>query len=322
MKLTVFTPTYNRAHTLTQLYESLKKQSDMRFEWLIVDDGSTDNTDELVNQFIAQNHDFLIRYYKQNHGGKPRAQNMAVDLAAGDFFITCDSNKYLDNDGVKRILTVAEAIKDEPMICGVGGYRADFAGNVYGGEMVLNGAQHIDCSSIDRAKYNLLGDKATAFKTDILRRYKSPEFPGETFVTEAVWLLPMAKAGYVIRWFPEIIIYGEYAQDGLTKQGANSYIGHFRNFLGFLAYVSEEIDARGFYAVTELVSEALAIAHEKKMPLQEVADRLRCTVKQLKDLQKRNALQRIYQKLPLPKSIFRKILGDKITENIKRRIKV
>ena len=70
LKITVFTPTYNRSYTLQRLFESLRRQSDKRFEWLICDDGSEDNTEEIIKQFIDQTDDFQIKYLKQQHGGK------------------------------------------------------------------------------------------------------------------------------------------------------------------------------------------------------------------------------------------------------------
>ena len=81
MKITVFTPTYNRAYIIENLYRSLQRQSFRDFEWLIVDDGSTDNTEELINSWIEDNNDFPIRYYKKENGGKCRAINFGVELA-------------------------------------------------------------------------------------------------------------------------------------------------------------------------------------------------------------------------------------------------
>lgn len=272
--LTVFTPTFNRKHTLQRVFNSLKNQTNYNFEWLIIDDGSTDDTEELINDFLKENSLFSIRYYKQAHRGKPSAQNWALDLAKGEYFITCDSNKCLDNNAVKNIISMFNSI-DNPNICGVGGYRADFSGNIYGGKMKLDNNQYyIDCSNIDRYKYNLQGDKATAFRTDILRNYKSPIFEGEYFITEAVWLISMALDGYEIRWFPKILCYGEYDIDGLTKQGANSYIGHYNNFQGYLEYVRIEIKA-GYNCNTDyLIVEAVDIAKKKNIKIDNLSNKL------------------------------------------------
>ena len=130
-----------------------------------------------------------------------------------------------------------DSIENMPEMCGVGGYRADFCGNIYGGPMKICG-QFVDCTNLERQTYNLGGDKATAFYTDVLQKYPFPEFDGEFFVSESAWLTPMAMDGYKIRWFPQILVYGEYAADGLTKQGANAYRGHFNNFNGFFLSIN------------------------------------------------------------------------------------
>lgn len=75
---TVFTPTYNRGYTLSRLYESLKSQGTTDFEWMIVDDGSTDNTYQLVEKWIQEEKNFSIRYLKKENGGKPRAINYGI----------------------------------------------------------------------------------------------------------------------------------------------------------------------------------------------------------------------------------------------------
>lgn len=292
MKLTVFTPTYNRAYSLPKLYESLKNQTDRRFEWLICDDGSSDNTRELVREFIQSGDDFEIKFLTQNHGGKHRAQNMAISLAEGDFFITCDSNKYLAPNAVERILSQFEAIRPIPGMCGVGGYRADFSGNVYGGEMIAEGG-YVDCTNLERERYHLGGDKASAFYTDILRKYPFPEYDGEMFISESAWLTPMAMDGYKIRWFPEILVYGEYTKDGLTAQGANEYRGHFDNFLGHLHVLSMEIRAYGLEERCGQVYEAFDIAKKKGMSLEELRRRLGLTAPQLWGMKFRRAAGKI-----------------------------
>lgn len=281
MKLTIFTPTYNRAHTLRRLYESLNRQTDLDFEWLVIDDGSTDDTETLMETFLSQNPPFVVRYQKIDHRGKPFAQNLALDLANGDFFLTCDSNKYLDDRAVEQISMMQDSIANAPMICGVGGYRASFSGKIYGGEMTKSKDGYIDCSNNDRVKYNLLGDKSTAFRTEILRKYKSPIFPDETFVTEAVWLIPMACDGYIIRWFPQVLCYGEYDPDGLTAQGANSYRGHEQNYHGYLAYLKVALRAFGMVNMKSELIEAIKIAKAKHISLTAVAEEIGCDCKQL-----------------------------------------
>ena len=104
MRITVFTPTYNRAYIISNLYNSLCRQTFKDFEWLIVDDGSTDNTEELVNKWINDaNSGFSIRYFKKENGGKPSAINYGVDCAEGELFFTVDSDDYLTDDALEKI---------------------------------------------------------------------------------------------------------------------------------------------------------------------------------------------------------------------------
>lgn len=273
MKLTIFTPTYNRAYSLHRLFQSLQSQTDKRFEWLICDDGSTDNTKESAEIFAEEANGFSVKYIYQKHGGKHRAQNLAIRSATGDVFITCDSNKYLADNAVELLLNMFSTIDRSAGICGVGGYRADFSGNVYGGTMAFN-TPYLDCTNLERKKYNLGGDKASAFYTDILLRYPFPEYDGEFFISESAWLTPMALDGYKIRWFPEILVYGEYTADGLTKQGANEYRGHYDNFYGHLHVLAMELTAYGIQEKLPDIYEAFDIAKAKGMHMSELSRRV------------------------------------------------
>lgn len=98
--ITIFTPTYNRAHLLPRLYESISKQDCMDFEWLVIDDGSTDNTQALFEEWMDQEHPFSIFYQKVKNGGKQRAINQAVSMAKGEYFFIVDSDDALTPDAV------------------------------------------------------------------------------------------------------------------------------------------------------------------------------------------------------------------------------
>ena len=102
-KFTVFTPTYNRAGLLTELYESLKIQTYKNFEWLIIDDGSADNTEETVKEFQKENI-LKINYIKKENGGKQRAYNLAVENSEGELFICLDSDDKYIPEGLEIIL--------------------------------------------------------------------------------------------------------------------------------------------------------------------------------------------------------------------------
>lgn len=101
--ITVFTPTYNRAHLLHRVRQSLLQQNFVDFEWLIVDDGSTDETEQLVQSWITQNPIIPIRYIKKTNGGKHTAINTGVQAAAGELFVILDSDDQLLPDALKLI---------------------------------------------------------------------------------------------------------------------------------------------------------------------------------------------------------------------------
>ena len=112
MKITVFTPTYNRAYSLKRLFDSLVNQTYKDFEWVIVDDGSTDNTEELVEYFQKQYTNFLILYKKTENGGKHRAINRGMKLVNGDMILFVDSDDWLRKDALEWIAKVEASIPE------------------------------------------------------------------------------------------------------------------------------------------------------------------------------------------------------------------
>lgn len=213
--VTICTPTYNRGYTLSRLYDSLKNQTDFDFEWLVIDDGSIDNTEEIINNICKQKQDFSIRYYKKSNGGKHTAINKALDFAEGKMFFIVDSDDYLVEDAVESIKKWESEIKDSDDFSGVSGNRgysrSEIIGDSFKGEF-------IDATALERKKNNIIGDKAEVFYTEILKKYKFPEFDGEKFLTENVVWNKIAFDGYKMRWYNKIIYITEYLDDGLTAK--------------------------------------------------------------------------------------------------------
>lgn len=119
MRITVFTPTYNRAYIIEKLYRSLQRQTFEDFEWLVVDDGSNDDTEKLFSEWQKEENKFPIRFYKQENKGKCQAINTALDLAEGLLFFTVDSDDYLTDDALQKISDwEGELPKDKPF-CGL-----------------------------------------------------------------------------------------------------------------------------------------------------------------------------------------------------------
>lgn len=213
MMITVFTPTYNRAYRLSALYESLCKQTCKDFEWLIVDDGSTDNTEELVRPWLQET-SFSIRYIKQANGGKHRAINHGVLEAKGDLFFVVDSDDFLPQNSISIICQQYEYVKNDENYAGICGLKTYFDGRkVGGGENfgVLN------CNSTDfRFRYKMKGDMAEVIRTDIMRIYPFPDLDKEKFCPEGLIYIRIARK-YLLRYFYEDIYRCEYLEDGLTN---------------------------------------------------------------------------------------------------------
>lgn len=212
MLITVFTPAYNRAHLLPRLYESLKAQTLQNFEWIIVDDGSTDDTEEIVNEWLGGDR---IRYIKQANGGKHRAINRGLQEARGELFFIVDSDDSLPRESIATIFKYYSQVKDDNSFGGVCGYMANHDGtNIYKGYK----QEILDCNSLElRYKYNVEGDMAEVFRTDVLKEIPFPEIDGERFCPEAlVWNRIAQK--YKLRVFNSIIYYRDYLPGGLTDK--------------------------------------------------------------------------------------------------------
>jgi len=237
--ITIFTPTYNRIELLTRLYHSLKKQERVNFEWLIIDDASSDDTQEHVSKWIAQGDaGFPIRYFRQEHGGKHRALNKAFELAEGNWFFIVDSDDYLTESATKLVEIWAGEVEGREDIAAVSGLRL-VGGEIGGGTPVFKNGMWVEAGNLERMKYNLGGDKAEIYRTEIIKNYPFPEFQGEYFVTEAVCWDAIAADGYKIRWYNEVIYICNYLEDGLTKSGVNELSGGINNYRGFCFYTSQ-----------------------------------------------------------------------------------
>lgn len=235
--ITVFTPAYNRVDLLPRLFHTLKQQTNMDFEWLIIDDESSDHTETVVHQFMEEKTPFLIRYFKQKHGGKHRATNYAVTLAKGSYLFIVDSDDWLPENAIELLTGWLQGIQGISTLCGVAGQKALADGKLVGNS--FGQKEFIDASSLERKRFHIEGDKAEVFSVEVLKAHPFPEFDGEYFVTEAVCWNAIAADGYKLRWYQEPIYYCEYLEDGLTKTGANDISGHIANFKGYTYYIRQ-----------------------------------------------------------------------------------
>ena len=214
--ISIVTATYNRAHLLPRLYESLKSQENKDFEWVVVDDGSVDNTENLIMEFKAENL-INIQYIKKDNGGKHTALNLGVSIAKYGYTFFLDSDDYLPVNSVESIVKKVKLIKSYPnysRICGVCGDNVDTSNKLIGDSCPNN----VVMNYLDfRYKLKINGDKTEVFKTEILNKFKFPEFVGEKFCPEAlVW--NRIALQYDMFFFNEAIYVRDYQNDGLTSK--------------------------------------------------------------------------------------------------------
>lgn len=259
-KITVFTPTYNRAYIIRNVYDSLCRQTYKDFEWLVIDDGSTDDTEAIIKGFISEK-TIDIGYIKKSNGGKHTAWNMAIDCANGQMLMSVDSDDYLTDTALERVVYWENTIAGREGYAGVSGLRVFSAGNVIG-DAWKHRQDYVDAANTERKKFKLQGDKAEAYYTDILRKfYPFPVFEGENFVPEGVLWNRIASGGYKIRWFNEGIYVTEYLKDGLTK---NAYERDLNNFNGYICWRRELINMqRSYLGVVKELSEFTYKSHLK-----------------------------------------------------------
>lgn len=217
-KLTIFTPTYNRVKLLSSLYHSLQKQSCFDFEWLIVDDGSTDGTDAEVSKWLSEDR-FKIRYYKKANGGKHTAINLGVKQAHGQLFFIVDSDDTITEDAVEVILTEWEKVENLNL-CGMAFLRGRIIDGTLTSIPQSVFPQDNVISNIIKMKYNrgVSADSAEVWVTDSMRKYPFTVYPNEKFMSEGMVWIRMSKEQDML--FRNKIIYiCDYLDGGLTKLG-------------------------------------------------------------------------------------------------------
>ena len=215
MKLiTIVTATYNRGNLLSNVYASLLKQKKQNFEWLIVDDGSNDNTKEIVKKMQGENKIDIIYVQKEN-GGKHTALNIAFKEIKTELLITLDSDDTLTEDATLEIEKYHLKYKDRTDICGfcfLKGYSLDKSVTKYpDNEIVANYNEYIINTGIK-------GDKCEVFYSKILKKYSFEEYKGERFLAEG-YLWSNIADSYDTVFINKVIYLCEYLEGGLTKSG-------------------------------------------------------------------------------------------------------
>lgn len=230
--ITIFTPVYNRAYILENLYHSLLRQTSYDFVWLIIDDGSTDDVGLLVRQWKENTQEFKVRFYRQENRGKHCAINHGVKLAKYEKFFIVDSDDYLEDDAVETIIKYWDRVGTDCQFAGIAGLRRNRNGKIIGGIPVFE--EFADATNLEREKYGLEGDKAEVLRTELLRKFPFPEYENETFLTEAVVWDRLAYEGYKVCWINKSFVVCEYLQDGLTAKGEKLFCNNPKGWAYFL----------------------------------------------------------------------------------------
>lgn len=230
MLVTVFTPTYNRAYTLQRCYESLRKQTYKNFEWIIVDDGSIDNTSEMVASWISNN-EVNINYYRQENSGKQVAHNRGAELAKGELFTCLDSDDWLVDNALELIVYKwKKRNESNHNVAGIIALDSD-----------KNGALIGDCWAESLTlispfellyQYKVRGDKCYIFKTELLKKFPFPELYNEKHMPPSYQLMNMSY-NYKMILMPTVLKIVEYLDDGITKNIKRKYLIAPNNYADF-----------------------------------------------------------------------------------------
>jgi glycosyltransferase involved in cell wall biosynthesis len=234
--LTILTPTYNRRHTLPRLYESLCGPSRPDFEWLIVDDGSTDDTQSWVRT-LPRDAGFPVTVLEQENGGKHVAINAGVRAARGDWVFIVDSDDLLTNDAVECVMdAVSAAVRAPHFVAGVCFRKAEQNGRLLG--LACEGQPSPFVGKPSQVGHMVRGDLAYVFRRDVMADLPFPVIPGEKFVPELYIWNQIGDRGAIWFYLDRAVYLCEYLDDGYTR----NFRAHLRrNPGGFLLFYAAQI---------------------------------------------------------------------------------
>lgn len=226
IQITIFTPAYNRQKLLRRAFESLQKQTETNFCWLIIDDGSQDDTRKEVELMMAESK-FDITYIFQQNGGKHRAHNTAVKKCNTEYMLILDSDDFLVENALSYLNAKTKLIRDKEHIAGIIGNRINsLDGSVIGTPMP--DIQYASGNELYQ-KHGLKGDTLRLYKTEILKKFLFPEIAGEKFIPENV-IFDQIDQKYKLLVIKELLYVGEYQDSGYSN---NIYKIHLDNPIGY-----------------------------------------------------------------------------------------
>ncbi len=237
MKISVITPTYNREQLLKKLYKSLieNKDYDIEIEWIVSDDGSNDNTKELINSFIDENM-IEIKYFNQQNQGKMAAINNVINYSSGDLIIECDSDDYFTEDAFKIIKEEYDLLNEEEILNSYGLCFLKYDQN--NKNMGNNLKKRITTMFDLYFKEGETGEKLIVFIAEKRKKYKYIVEKGERFSTEARMFHKMDKE-YKLICINKKVMFCEYQNEGYTKNIKKQFL---ENPLGYYNYFKEMFD--------------------------------------------------------------------------------
>ena len=260
-QLTIFTPTYNRKHTLDRLYQSLRQQDCKDFVWLIVDDGSTDGTEQVVKEW--HNEGVIdIWYYLQPNGGKMRAHNRGVKECKTELFMCLDSDDMLTSPrSVSELLAFwneKASVAHRPDICGIISFK-----KIIGKDHSFQQTTVETLTLEGLRQYSDECETSLTFKTDVLRQYPFPEIEGEKFVTEAV-VYDLLDQKYQYLLFPVYTQTCEYQDDGYSRNYLKVMLANPKGYQLYYNQLVRLKKERRIYHTRMYIATSL-LAHDKKM---------------------------------------------------------
>ncbi len=227
--LTIFTPTFNRAYTLHLCYESLKRQTCRDFIWLIIDDGSTDQTKELVSGWVEEGI-VPIRYHYQENQGMHGGHNTAYELINTELNVCIDSDDYMPDEAVERILTFWNRHGSD-QVAGIVGLDARQNGEIIGTKM----PEKIKDSTLSGLYgiHKVKGDKKLVYRTELMKQTPAyPIFPGEKYCPLSYKYL-LIDQQFPLLIMNEVLCHVEYLEDGSSLNMMNQYKKNPRGFSFF-----------------------------------------------------------------------------------------
>lgn len=260
-KITIFTPAYNRAYSLHLCYESLLKQGNKDFIWLIIDDGSTDGTSKLVKSWKERDNGFEIKYVYKENGGMHTAHNKAYELIDTELNMCIDSDDYVAEDAIEKILSFWTKYGNEK-VSGIIGLDATFDNKIIGtcfdenvksttlGGFLVNGGS---------------GDKKLVYRTEIINKYPPyPEFEGEKYVSLGYKYL-LCDQEYELLTLNEVLCNVEYQIDGSSMNMFKQYLNNPKGFAFFrkVAMKSYPSLKRRFIECIHYVSSSIILKNKR-----------------------------------------------------------